>query len=506
MTSEDSKPEGPELRALRMAAGLSLREFAAYSTFSASFLSRVENGRRSATSEIVNLYQNISTVADRQRSARCVARPAQSRSDAGTSAPDAIGIVWYGAEVRRRRMAEGKSLNALGLQAYLSRAYLGKIEQGHARGTYQIALSLDSALDAGGKLAQLFLDECARVGPVPPDPAALARTPGRDGFFAASDPAELVAEATEQLGRLQILSHQAGPHSVVHALGEGVIHLHGRAAECSARSAAAARPIWFIALRYAEFLGWTAQETGHDGRALRWTRAAADWARRIGDADALAYTWIRQSQWARRTGDPDAARGYAHAAGDIPGISSRIKLFAAQREAQAWALTRDERSFRHALDRYHMLIGRGLPDDEPTPDPPWGPLPDPHYENSRILEATCLVDLGDFDGAATLFAEQMSRFRSGRTGYARSAVREAIAYAHSGSPELACEVALQSLPVLARQGSASLRGDLDRLSRILNRHRAKAVVRDLLPDLAVLARAAGAVPTGAEGAHRTPVA
>ena len=50
-------------------------------------------------------------------------------------------------------MAEGRSLSALGAEAFVSRAYLGKIEQGHARGTYQIALALDSALHAGGSLA-----------------------------------------------------------------------------------------------------------------------------------------------------------------------------------------------------------------------------------------------------------------------------------------------------------------------------------------------------------------
>jgi hypothetical protein len=71
-----------------------------------------------------------------------------------------------------------------------------------------------------------------------------------------------------------------------------------------------------------------------------------------------------------------------------------------------------------------------------------------------------------------------------RTGYARIALREAIAYASIGEPEHACSVARASLPTLARQGSASLRGDLRRLTRALNRYRNVAVVTDLLPDLA----------------------
>src|SRR5581483_3602974 len=102
-------------------------------------------------------------------------------------------------------------------------------------------------------------------------------------------------------------------------------------------SADAAAPLWSVALRYAELLGWTAQETGHEDTALRWTRVAADWARKIGDADALAYAWIRQSQWARRKGDAGAAVRCARAAVGVRETSPRIRLFAAQREAQACA-------------------------------------------------------------------------------------------------------------------------------------------------------------------------
>jgi transcriptional regulator with XRE-family HTH domain len=412
-----------------------------------------------------------------------------------------MGAVWFGAEVRRRRMAEGRSLRTLGAEIFLSHAYLGKIEQGHARGTYQIALALDSVLEADGKLAELFLDECARIGPVPADTAVLDEGAKCAGCFASTDPAELAVEAAERLETLRVRSHEAGPHAVVEPLSEAVAELHDRAVEASAE---VAEQLWSVALRYAELLGWTAQETGHEGTALRWTRVAAEWARRIGDADALAYAWIRQSQWARRKGDANAAVRCARMAMGIRETSPRIRLFAAQREAQACAFAGDETSFRRALDRYHTLVGEN-PSAGTSSGAQWGPLPDPGFETSGILEATCLVDLGDFDAAATLFAQQMSRFRSGRTGYARLAVREAIAYAQIGSPELACDVALYSLPTLVNQGSASLRGDLGRLVRILNRHRGKAAVRDLLPDLTMLAHAAGAVPANRDPGGATDV-
>lgn len=484
---------------------VSLRELSRRSGYSTSYLSRVETGKRKANSEIVRLYAALPASArftqEPDDAGECGARVPAPRpaSEGGLN----LGIVWYGAELRRRRMTAGKTLEALGGEVYLSRAYLGKIEQGCARGSYQQALALDGALNAHGELATLFLDECARVGPVAPDTGILtkdAREPDPyDGLndsaavaSAMTDPQELAATATAQLERLRIRSHQAGPFAVLRDLGENVAVLYQHA---TASPAASARPIWQVALRYAELLGWTAQETGHDDIALRWTLASADWAREIEDGDACGYALIRLSQWSRRRGDAAAAIEYARRAGAVPRISPRIAQFAAQREAQACALAGDAAAFRHALDRLGDLAGRAAAGEGADPsEPQWGPLPDPAFEGSRLLEATCLVDLGDFATAASLFSQQMGRLSANRTGYARIGIRQAIAYANVGEPERACEVALGFLPTVARQGSASLRGDLSRLARTLNRHRRRSAVRDLLPDLAVLARTAGAVP------------
>lgn len=507
-TPGDPGSAGGDLRTLRTAAGLSLRALATHSGYSTSYLSRVENGRRAVTPEVVRLYTTLTGPAaapakqrpSLKRSPRipCPRRPPNGEpgKPGGPDGPRSLGIVWFGAEVRRLRMADGKSLDALGGEVYISRAYLGKIEQGSARGTYQLALALDGALGARGRLAQLFLSEHARVGPVPADIGILDGPwrPDRVSRVRAADPAEFAMAALVRLDGLRA-RYRNGPHAVFAELTEGVTELHNLAAT-SAKEAAA--PLRSAALRYAELLGWTAQETGHDAIALRWTRTARDWARAIGDTDSVGYALIRQSQWARRRGDAEQATSYARAAGALPGISPRIKQFAAQREAQACALAGEESAFRHALDRFHELAATGAANDPgPGPDPlrpQWGPLPDPGFEQSRILEATCLVDLGDFHAAAVLFDEHMNRLTDGRTGYARLAVREATAYAHLGEADLACEVAARWLPVVARAGSASLRGDLNRLTRILNRHRTRPAVRDLLPDLSALARAAGTAP------------
>jgi hypothetical protein len=90
----------------------------------------------------------------------------------------------------------------------------------------------------------------------------------------------------------------------------------------------------------------------------------------------------------------------------------------------------------------------------------------------------------------------MGSLGAARTGYARLAVRQAIAYAHVGEPGRACEVVLESLPTLRHQGSASLRGDVRQLTRTLNRHRYAPAVRALLPDLTALSRGGGGARSG----------
>jgi transcriptional regulator with XRE-family HTH domain len=475
-------PSRPGLRSRREAVGLSLRTLAVRSGFSASYLSRVETGRRPSTAAVVRLYASLGP-GKAESTAKHVPVPFPPRPETAAE----LEVTWFGSEVRRLRIRAGKSLDGLGTEVYLSRSQLGKIEQGDARGSYQLALSLDTALDADSRLTRLFLEECARVGPVAPDTDILARGDPMPSGARSQDLDDRAAVATARLQALRVRSHQAGPHSIMHDLGDDVAELYNLAGGAAPD---AANPVWPVILRYAELLGWTTQETGHDATALRWTCAMADWALRLGDTDALGYALIRQSQRARRCGDAETAVTLARRAGAMDGISPRLAQFAPQREAQACALAGDEPAYRRALDRYHALVSAPpQTENNATHLPWWGPAPDPAFERSRLLEATCLVDLADFRTATALFDRGMTHLGAARTGYARLAIRHAIAYAHVGEPEHACQIMLGSLPTVARQGSASLRGDLKQLSRVLNRHRRSPAVQALLPDLTTAARA-----------------
>src|SRR5579875_549762 len=480
-----SVPPRLSLRSQREAAGLSLRALAARSGFSAAYLSRVETERRSATAAILQLYATLGP-AGVDRTAEHAAKPLLRQLPAAPGfEPE---ITWFGSEVRRLRLAAGKSLDALGTEVYLSRSQLGKSEQGDARGTYQLALALDTTLEARGRLTTLFLEECARVGPVAPDTDILARGGPTPANARGPDPAGRAAAAAVRLQSLRVRSHQAGPHSIVQDLGDDILELYNLAGSADPD---AANPVWPVILHYAELLGWTAQETGHDAIGMHWTCAMANWARALGDGDALGYALIRQSQWARRRGDAVAAVAFARRAGAVGGLSLRLAQFAAQREAQACALAGNEPAYRNALDRYRSLVAPSSQAESGSMQSfRWGPTPDPAFECSCLLEATCLVDLADFRTATALFDQGMKHLVSARTGYARLAIRHAIAYAHIGEPEHACQIVLESLPTVVRQGSASLRGDLKLLNRVLNRHRRSATVRALLPELTTVARAA----------------
>jgi hypothetical protein len=93
---------------------------------------------------------------------------------------------------------------------------------------------------------------------------------------------------------------------------------------------------------------------------------------------------------------------------------------------------------------------------------------------------------------------------SGRTGHARLALRQAIACAQIGEFDRACQVVFHFLTTVARQGSASLRGDLKHLIRVLNRQRRSPAVSALLPDLAALARVGGRLRPAAPPLSRPP--
>nr|WP_168526262.1 helix-turn-helix transcriptional regulator [Streptomyces sp. RPA4-2]QIY61038.1 helix-turn-helix domain-containing protein [Streptomyces sp. RPA4-2] len=64
----------------------------------------------------------------------------------------------FGAELRRRRTAAGKSLGELAEEVHCSRSFLSRIETGQRRVTSELAQLCDERLDARGALLALVPD------------------------------------------------------------------------------------------------------------------------------------------------------------------------------------------------------------------------------------------------------------------------------------------------------------------------------------------------------------
>ncbi|MEI5103596.1 hypothetical protein RB200_40220 [Streptomyces sp. PmtG] len=97
----------------------------------------------------------------------------------------------------------------------------------------------------------------------------------------------------------------------------------------------------------------------------------------------------------------------------------------------------------------------------------------------------CLYDLGRPAQAASLLDREIERIpeHAFRTR-GRHNVRRALAHAAAGEVDHACAIAVDALACVRLTCSATVAADLRKLSRTLGRHRGRAAVRSLAPDLA----------------------
>ena len=191
-----------------------------------------------------------------------------------------------------------------------------------------------------------------------------------------------------------------------------------------------------------------------------------------------AYALVRRALIAQHRGDAKSAIGFARRAAAHPAVSAevrqvsavgaggghlpdvaaaaRIRAFAARREAQAHALTGDERSCRRALETSRELI---LRHPEPAPGSwGWGPRATP--ETLGLVEASCLVALGHFGRAVRLFEAEFARLPVADNAHQRFVVRYAAALAGAGDAGRAREVLAGLRPAADRLDSATVRNEL----------------------------------------------
>lgn len=411
----------------------------------------------------------------------------------------------FGDELRRRRMAAGLSLRDLARLVHYSRGYLSKVETGHATAGIELARLCDSALGSDGALVRMaasalgrrsgasrskeggqlvgsnpgmqcwpapILREDLHPAEVPVMPIAIP-SPDR---ISSSQAESAETTFTVLFGQLRQLGQRVFPGALSPMLIAQTQTLRSLAA--AARDPARS-VLLGLAARYAEYTGWIAQEMGDDHAALWWTDQAVRMAEAAGQPEMGAYALVRRALVGMYRGDAAETIDLARMAQSDPRASERVRGLAALREAQGYALTADGSHCHEALERGREHMAHAA--DEPaTAMLGTSTVADP----AAMVTGWCLHDLGrPADAAAVLDREIVRLPDDAYKARTRFAARRALAYATGGEVDHACQLTGELLTEAQQLSSATIRLDLVRLSRALNRWPSHAPVRSLQPDL-----------------------
>ncbi|MER7926202.1 hypothetical protein ABTY96_24165 [Streptomyces sp. NPDC096057] len=227
-----------------------------------------------------------------------------------------------------------------------------------------------------------------------------------------------------------------------------------------------------LAARYAEYTGWMTQEAGDEKASLWWTDRAVALADAGGDTEFAAYTLVRRADAALYRMDGRVTVEYARLA-EKRSRSARIRGLAAQRRAQGHALLGEDAACFRALDRAAELMTRESRAEEADPsaastEPVIGSM---HLAGlADFVAGWCLHDLGRTAEAVGRLEGSLDAVPiRARRARARYAARLALALAEAGELKGACSVVEAVTSSVSVVDSATIRADLQRLSRRLNR-------------------------------------
>lgn len=414
----------------------------------------------------------------------------------------------FGAELRARRVAAGLSLGTMAAYLRYSKGYLSKIETGRMPARPELARRCDAYLKADGALAALVPEEDS-TGPEAGAPdLQQGWTAGFDGdayWFAAVPRRDVLAAGAGALiavgldaglaprtaaardehatrafetlfGQMRTLGQKASPALVLPTLVAQTETLRGLAVRASA---ATRNRLLRLTSRYAEFTGWMAQEAGSDSGALWWTDLAARLADAAGDSALVAYAGIRRALIAMYQGHGAATIA---AVGDAEQSrwSPAIREQAARRVAQGYALQGDHSACLRALDRARELGASTVLAQNKAFTLGPTTMSDP----LAITTGWCLFDLARWEEAVAVLAPAVADLPvEASRSRARYGSRLALAHAALGDLPQATAVTASLLDAADAADSATIRIDLRRLSRTLNRHSADPAVRALSPRL-----------------------
>jgi DNA-binding transcriptional regulator YiaG len=400
----------------------------------------------------------------------------------------------FGAELRRRRMDAGLTLDALSKIIHYSKSQLSKVERGLKRPSSQLSRLCDATLRAEGELLRIWREENATKGGgvmvegMDPKtrPKAAERFPD-DGTVppgVVPSPFVTLADMNDStlLGAFRAVFEsyrRAGQTVAAATLVPALAAQSSSLAELARRERPAARAgLLILASRFAEYTGWLVQESGDDAGALRWTGHAVELASAGGDEELASYAQVRRGLVALYRGDAAGTVAWASAA-QKSSVPPRILGLAAQREAQGHALAGDRTECLRALDRARVHLSRADAEDG-LPLLGTTHVTDP----AAMAEGWCMYDLGRPAEAAPILSGELARVpeTAGRARL-RFGVREALAYSAAGEIDHACDLTRKLLDAARSLASATVAADLRELARTLLRHRNHPAVREVSSDL-----------------------
>ncbi|OKK05276.1 DNA-binding protein [Streptomyces sp. CB02488] len=221
------------------------------------------------------------------------------------------------------------------------------------------------------------------------------------------------------------------------------------------------RDLMELQTMYAEFLSWLHQDLGNPDAASSWLDRALQWSFTVGDDDLTTYVMARKAQLAGDTHDLVDVVDLAEAAQRKARPRSRLAAVARTYEAYGHALRGDADDSERAIDSVrNALDGIG---SDPTP---WGVWLNASYV--EVHRAQGLEALGKHDQAAEGFADAI---RLMPDGYHRDRgvymARQAVSLAGARDPERAATVGMHALTVAADTGSGRITNELARLDTAL---------------------------------------
>lgn len=416
----------------------------------------------------------------------------------------------FGAELRRRRVEAGISLDGLARRVHYSKGHLSKVESGQKRPSDGLARLCDAELDAQGAL--IALTPARQSTPDTPDQSApdiedetWVIALGARGGHVVPAPGGTAPPVAAALGltldaRVRVDVGAAYPaffrrFAEVRDLGQvsgptavfPLVMLETKTLQMLAHNSPPDdhRMLLRLAARYAEFAGWLAQEAGDDRLAWWLTVRAVGMAEAAGDPALRAYALVRRADIALHQDDALSVieLGIRGQCGDD--VPVRIRGLAAQREAQGRALIGDHTACLRALDRSAEFLAEAAATEQAGP--PLGSARTPDLVT--LVRGWCLHELGRSADAATVLDAGVAQFGPGaHRARVRYQARAALAHAAAGSVDRACELTASLLGQARILDSATIRHDLRSLARLLGRWRAQPLVGAVLPALAEVLR------------------